>query len=407
MLGRLTVKQIQLLGNRTSMTVLAVASMVTVGAIASFTSYWIFQQHQSEIVNVPTVESSIHSVTALGYIAPQGEIVRLATLTPNQRLTELHAKEGDSVEVGQVIGVMDLREQSASVGSAKARVNVARARLSQVQAGEKAGTIAAQQRKIASLEAQIAGDVAMQQAVIARQKIELANAEAEYRRYETLAQTGAISKADAANKQSEVEIASARLQEEKARLQEIVNTGREQVAEAKASLASLTTVQPTDLSVAQAELDEALSQLHQAEVALDSLYVRSPISGQILRLNAKVGELVGSNGIAEIGKTQQMYVIAEVYASDREYITVGQPATIVSDYGGFTGKLAGVVEFIDLQVANPAVVGHDPGADSDVRVVKVKIRLNPKDSERVKTLNNLEVRASIQIHHPAKSTQPQ
>ena len=403
MLGRLTLKQIQLLGNQTSMTVLLLASGVIVGVTTSLAAYWVFQQRQSEVVNVSAVEPAIHSVTALGYIAPQGEIVHLAALTPNQRLTELRVKEGDRVQVGQVIGVMDLREQAASVDHAKARVDVMRARLLQVQTGEKAGTITAQQRKIANLEAKLAGDIAMQQAVIARQKIELANAETEYRRYETLTQAGATSEADASAKQLQAEVTRVRLQEEGARLQEIVNTGREQVAEAQASLKSLTTVQPTDMSVAQAELNEALSQLHKAEVALESLYVRSPITGQILRLNASVGETVGVKGIAEIGKTQQMYVIAEVYASDREYVEVGQAATIVSDYGGFKGELAGVVEFIDLQVANPAVSGHDPSADSDIRVIRVKIRLNTQDSERVKTLNNLEVRASIHIH-PSPST---
>ncbi|MBD2124657.1 HlyD family efflux transporter periplasmic adaptor subunit [Trichocoleus sp. FACHB-262] len=404
MLGRLTVKQIQLLGNRTSMSVLAMTSMVTVGAIASVTAYWVLHQHQSGAVNVPTIEPFINSVTALGYLAPQGEIIRLAAPTPNQRLTELRVKEGDRVQVNQIIGVIDnLKEYEASVNSAKAQVNVARARLTRVQAGEEAGVIESQNRKIASLKAQLAGDTATQQAVLARQKIELANSETDYRRYETLAQAGAISKADATHKQLQAEVARVRFQEEEARLQEIVDTGRQRIEEAKASLTSLATVQPTDVLVAQAELSEALSQLHKAEVVLDSLYVRSPIAGQILRLNVKVGELVGPGGIAEIGKTQQMYVIGEVYASDRQYVKIGQPVTIASDYDGFGGELTGVVESIDLQIVKPDVVANDPAEDTDVRVVKVKIRLNPQDSEQVKTLSNLEVRASIQIHRPPVS----
>ncbi|NES83258.1 MAG: HlyD family efflux transporter periplasmic adaptor subunit, partial [Moorea sp. SIO2B7] len=137
--------------------------------------------------------------------------------------------------------------------------------------------------------------------------------------------------------------------------------------------------------------------LKQAEVDVNSLLVRSPIDGQILSLNTKVGEIVGSQGLATIGKTQQMYVIAEVYESDIRYVQEGQKAVIVSEFGGFEGELSGQVEQIGLQIEKPGIVNNDPAAQTDVRVVKVKIKLEPADSERVKTLNKLQVRVSIEL----------
>lgn len=399
MLDRLIPKKVVFLANRTSITILLAASTVIAGTIVSLSAYRILQQNQREMVNSAPVEPSIHAVTALGYLAPEDELIHLAAPTANQRLSELRVREGDFVKAGQMIAVMDkFNEYQASVDNAKARLKVMQARLQRVQSGEKAGVIEAQRRKTATLEAQLVGDVAMQKAVIDRQKLELSHAQREYQRYKVLADAGATSEAEVSNRRSQVNTISANLREAEARLSEIVTMGREQIAEARASLASITTVHPTDALVAQAELDEALSQLRQAKVALDSIYVRSPIAGQILRLNARPGEVVGSRGIADIGKTQQMYVIAEVYASDRHYVKMGQPVTIVSDYGGFTGELTGIVESIDLQIAKPAVVTNDPADDTDVRVARVKIRISSKDSERVRTLNNLEVRASIQIH---------
>lgn len=144
-------------------------------------------------------------------------------------------------------------------------------------------------------------------------------------------------------------------------------------------------------------MNESLSQLRKAEVDLESSYVKAPVAGQILSINAKVGEVVGSGGIVDIGQTQQMYVVSEVYESDIQYVKIGQEATIVSEYGGFTGEIKGVVDRIGLQIDRPEIVNDDPSAKADVRIVKVKIRLHPHDSERVRTLNKLQVRASIQV----------
>jgi HlyD family secretion protein len=41
-------------------------------------------------------------------------------------------------------------------------------------------------------------------------------------------------------------------------------------------------------------LNEFLSELRKAEVDLESIYVKAPVAGQILSINAKVGEVVGS-----------------------------------------------------------------------------------------------------------------
>jgi HlyD family secretion protein len=126
--------------------------------------------------------------------------------------------------------------------------------------------------------------------------------------------------------------------------------------------------------------------------------VRSPRAGQILKIHTWPGEIIGNQGIVELGRTDQMYAIAEVYETDIHKVRLGQKATITS--AGFTGKLQGTVDEIGLQIGKKDVLGTDPVADVDARVVQVKIRLKPADSQRVTDLTNLKVKVVIDISNP-------
>ncbi|MEN9519742.1 MAG: hypothetical protein RLZZ381_2330, partial [Cyanobacteriota bacterium] len=122
------------------------------------------------------------------------------------------------------------------------------------------------------------------------------------------------------------------------------------------------------------------------------------ISGQILRINTRVGEQVNTEeGIVELGRTDQMYAIAEVYETDIGKVRIGQPATVSSEYGGFVGKLKGQVEHLGLQVGEKEIVEstEDPTQDENSRIVEVKIRINPEDSKKVAGLTNMQVRVEI------------
>ncbi|MCC5644387.1 biotin/lipoyl-binding protein [Nostoc sp. CHAB 5824] len=372
--------------------------VVTGGTIFSISSRRYFSTNQNNLQETSSNQQTISHVTALGRLEPQGDIIHLSAPASNQRLAELRVQEGDQVKAGQIIAIMDnFNQYQALVENARAKVNVARSRLAQVQAGEEFGQIESQRKKVAEMEAQLLEGVKVQKAVIARQQVEVRKAENDYERYKTLSQEGAVSTADTETRRLQLEIEKEKLQEAKAKLTEQISTGKERVKESQATLESLNHVKPTDILVTKAELNESLSQLRKAKVDLESSYVQAPVAGQILSVNAKVGEVVGSSGIVDIGQTQQMYVMSEVYESDIQYIKVSQPAIIVSEYGGFTGEIKGVVDRIGLQIDQPGIVNDDPSAKADVRIVKVKIRLHPNDSERVKTLNKLQVRASIQI----------
>ncbi|KYC36700.1 hypothetical protein WA1_44275 [Scytonema hofmannii PCC 7110] len=100
-------------------------------------------------------------------------------------------------------------------------------------------------------------------------------------------------------------------------------------------------IRPTDLQAAQAEVDSAIAALKKAKADLALAYVRSPIAGQILKIYAQPGEIVGEKGIAAIGQTNQMFVAAEVYETDINRVRSGQRATVTSS--AFADELKGTV----------------------------------------------------------------
>ncbi len=150
---------------------------------------------------------------------------------------------------------------------------------------------------------------------------------------------------------------------------------------------------PVDIQVAQAELQSTIASVKQAKADYELTAIRSPIDGQILDVNVRPGEVVGGKGIADIGKTGQMYVVAEVYETDIKKVQISQPAVISSP--AFNGELQGTVSQIGLQVDRQDIFDINPQADTDNKVIDVKIRLKPEDSEKVANLTNLQVQTLI------------
>ncbi len=138
--------------------------------------------------------------------------------------------------------------------------------------------------------------------------------------------------------------------------------------------------------------DVAVAKLQRAKAELELSKVRAPIEGQVLVIHAKPGELVGSEGIAELGDTSVMYVVAEVYETDVGRVRIGQQAHIRSP--ALPRELSGKVEHIGLRIGKKDVLSTDPVADADARVVEVDIRLD--DSEPVAALTNLRVDVVIE-----------
>ncbi len=451
---------------RSNWLMIAIVVLLGAGGIAVYLP----TRTPTEVAEITTVTRQIRTVTALGRLEPDGEVIRLnaSTATQESRIAELLVKQGDTVTAGQIIAILDSRDRlQAELDKAKEDVRVNQARLAQVKAGAKSGDIAAQSAQISRLQAQLQGDEAAQianiqrlqaqwegeraaqqatisrlnaqwegersaqTATISKIKAELNNAEAEYQRYQQLYNTGAISQSLFDSKRLDAETTRQRLAEAEANLDRInrtateqiaeaevnldrinrtytqqiaeaevildriKNTGNQQIYQARSQLESLAEVRPVDVQLAQTEVDRAQAAVKQAEVNLDGAYVKSPQNGIIMDIHTRPGEVIASEGIVEIGQTQQMYAIAEVYQSDIQNIKIGQTANITSE--ALPQTLTGTVEQIDRKVQRQSVINTDPSENIDARVIEVRVRLDQNSNQIAAQFTNLQVEVEVEL----------
>jgi len=113
-----------------------------------------------------------------------------------------------------------------------------------------------------------------------------------------------------------------------------------------------------------------------AERKLEHSILRAPIDGQILKIAASPGELVGPpQSVIQMADVSRMAVIAEVYETDASRAKVGQKAKITSRAWP-DQTLTGVVESVGTIIARNRIVDADPTANVDRRVVEVRIKLD-------------------------------
>ena len=126
-------------------------------------------------------------------------------------------------------------------------------------------------------------------------------------------------------------------------------------------------------------------------IDLSNSQLRSPINGYILSINTRVGERSNSEGVLDIGASQNMEATIEVYESDIDRIFLNQSVELTSENGGFEDKLFGFVVRINPRVKQRKVLSTDPTGDADARVIEVLVKLNQESIEKVKSFAGMKV----------------
>lgn len=301
------------------------------------------------------------AIGCLGRIEPGDGVIRLAARSLGGQVSivgKLLVAERDLVEAGQTLAELDSAEQlRATALLAEARVEVARKRLAQVQAGAKPSDIAAQRAEIERLD------------------VELENAHKELGRYQGLRQRNSVSESA--------------LDDVRLRGDTLTRVRRQ----ANERLTSLIEVRPVDVDVAQAEVEAAVGEVARARAEHAASLIRAPMAGRVVKIHARAGEEVGPNGVLELATTDQMYVLADIAEGDISRVRPGQRATISGQ--GLPAPMTGTVETVGLQVTQNSVMKLDPSEFSDARVVEARIRLD--GGERVAQLIHLRVNVVIEL----------
>lgn len=277
-------------------------------------------------------------VAALGRLEPLGGVVRVAApSTPDALsgavITRLHVERGQDVAAGQLLAEID------TAGVVQARVAEAVADLETARREAKAAVSIGD-------EACVLSEVAARQS---RRKTELLGRS----------------------------LASA---EETERAK----------GDAEAGAASCT-ARRMQARVAEARISSAEAALNRRRAELARAQIRAPFAGRVLDVLARPGELVGLDGILELGRVSEMYAIAEVYETDVRHVRVGQRARVRGD--ALPKEIEGTVTRIRPKVQKLDEIDTDPAARKDARIVEVEIRL--ADSAAAANLTHMQVRVEI------------
>ncbi len=296
-------------------------------------------------------------VVALGRIIPFGDISSVATPSGagDARIAEIRVAIGDTVEADDILAVLDNLAQLQSIAAAAAaNLRVREANLAQTKSAIAASTAEA----LASLErAQATAKVA----------------QSELDRATSLFERGVMNRAD-------FDRALARASE--------AQRDEERAIATLSRYDSGSETAQADIAVAEANLDAARADLARAKQDLERAYVRAPVRGTVLDINARLGERPPSGGMIDLGDISKMTVEAEVYQTMIGRVTIGDPVTVSADALG--QDLHGVVSAIGLEIGRQSITSADPAANTDARVVMVIIDLDEASSASARTFTNLE-----------------
>lgn len=376
---------------------------ITLAMILGVGAYASNQSTQSQKASSETSSETVKSekdksskISALGRIAPEGEIFRVGGPS-GARIEELKVREGQIIQKGSPIAILD------SYKIRKAELEVAANQVLEAQSilesESDLALIQSQEAETRLLQSNLPKqqEIRSQEALIAKLQAEVKQAKAEVSRYSFLVKKGAAAQQVLEGRQLTLTQKQNDLVQANATLDRLSNEFLTTKKNIEAQIKSIQAA--SNRSQVQVQLDSAVSRLQLADVMLDQSIIRAPFTGQVIKVHLRNGESIeppmgeGSAGqtIVEMGRTQQMYVIAEVYETDVKDIKPGLKATIESD--AIAGDLLGVVDQIGLKIGKNDVLSTDPAAATDARVIEVKIKL--RDSKKVANLTNLQVNVLI------------
>jgi multidrug resistance efflux pump len=282
------------------------------------------------------------------------------------RVKEVLVHEGDRVEARQPLVVLETGDLEAQRLVAQAQLDQAEAALEKLQRGARPEEIEEARARAATAAASLSeAEHGARAEQIAAAKARLVAAQVAADKYKTdsersrrLFDTGAVSKAEVDNADSNLRGAIAQRDAAQEALNELVNgVRREQVAQAstraKEARASAKLVEAgarvEDIRAAQALVNAAKGRVGQVQVLLDELVIRAPEKSRVETLDLRPGDIIGPNATAaELLEDDQLYVRIYVPETQLGYIHAGAQVPVFVD--SFPGRaFAGVVEHIDKQ----------------------------------------------------------
>jgi HlyD family secretion protein len=290
------------------------------------------------------------------------------------RVEERLASEGETVEAGQIVALLDKSELVQEVALQQAEVEAAKSALAELEAGSRSEEIAqaeaAVEKAQARLDELLAGarpqEVAVAEATVQRAQAEAENLQVEYERHRRLRNESVTSQQEYDAAKTAYEMAKTRLQEAKEQLKLIKEGPRkEEIEQARAALKeaqeqyALVKAGPRKETIdqARARLQQTKEALALAETRLSYATLRSPLSGVVLSESIEPGEYVApGTPVVTVGDLKNVWLRTYINETDLGRIKVGQRVRVTTDtypdkhYEGRVSFIASQAEFTPKNV---------------------------------------------------------
>ncbi len=322
-----------------SVACLAALGFIAIGAHLEST-VWAPKFAQASPARDPT--PGHHMVAAPGLVEPIGEEREIGSQVIGI-IREMRVEENDTVVADQIIAVVDNNEQLARLASARAELALRQAELDRVDNGARP-----EERREA-------------RAALKETEANLDLARREYERKAPLLKSGTLT-------QEALDQATSTLNATEAH--RAVMTERLAVMEAGS--------RQEDVDAARAQAARAEADVALAQALLDKTFIRSPVTGAVLRRYRAAGEAVGNmppTPIAVVGDLSSLRVRAEVDETDVGRVGAGQRVEVTAE--AFPDqKFGGTVYRVSSRLGGKMVKTGRPADRVDTKVLQVLIDLD-------------------------------
>ena len=324
-------------------------------------------------------------IAASGRIEP----IKSVNVSPKDpaRLVQLLVEQGDRVEAGQTLAIMENRELDNQVARTKAELNQNRANFAESKAEIDAEIARSRARlrqaeaRLSQVQNRIPKDIEQTRSQINAAQSRLKLVEERLRRNEYLLTQGAITQDAFDEISNDYQNALSSINELKQRLEQLQTTGgseleqiKAEIQEANIELEQRLATAPNEVAALEASLEQAEVSLTRAEIQYNDSIVKAPFAGIVTQRYAVEGAFVapstsGSSTASAsansiLALAQGLEVIAKVAELDVGQLKPGQKVTIVADAypdREFTGEIK--------RIAPEAVI------EENVTSFEVRVRL--------------------------------
>lgn len=306
---------------------------------------------------------------AQGRLVPQGEVYKVQTVTQGE-VTQIAVKEGQRVNAGQVIAVLDNRLAEAEVNRLEQSLAMYRLQLTQSQRLTERARSEAKTRQMASAAeiraqkaaiAQAQANTATQQQLLTQISAQTADYSQRVDRLRPLVEEGVLAQEQLFEAEQAVKDRQQLSTQTQGELQQSVSQieqlqaelAQRQAEAAQSDLELLQQVQRLELETAQmqAKVSETETLLKAAQTRLAQLYLYAPTSGTISALNVRnLGEVTQPGAtFAEIAPDGMPLILAATLSTQEAgFVKAGMPVQIKFDafpyqtYGIIPGRVVAI-----------------------------------------------------------------